>query len=63
MVFFLGVCCRNRKENGGRLNLGHIRPVFFHLSAKTGKNQNSNKIVKSEMRFSDLLSALTVPMA
>lgn len=36
---------------------------FFHLSAKTGKNQNSNKIVKSEMRFSDLLSALTVPMA
>ena len=60
---FLGMCCRNRKEIGGKLNIGRIQPVFFHLSAKTGKNQNNNKIVKSEMRFSDLLSALTMPVA
>lgn len=57
------MCCRNRKEIGGKLNLGYIQLVFFHLSAKSGKNKNNNKIVKSEMRFSDLLPALTVPIA
>lgn len=64
LCVFLGMCCRNRKEIGGKLNLGHNQPVFFHLSAKTGKKlQNNNKIVNSETRFSDLLSALTMPMA
>lgn len=40
-----------------------FRQYFFYLSAKTGENQNNNKIGKSEMRFSDLLSALTVLMS
>lgn len=64
LCVFLAMCCRNRKEIGGKLNLGHNQPVFSICQQNLAKKlKNNNKIVNSEMRFSDLLSALTVPMA